>query len=179
MNKTFDKKFLELGITEVPEASKASELEKNSEIDKIEKIYNLSIPFDYKNFLMEFDALNFENDAHFKPIEINPHVKSSGFQEIAFFYTLIGTDSILSIKKRYSNEISQRFIPIADMPGGNQLVLSADTGSKDYGMVYLYDHETENTYYLINKNFESFINSFEVDTSNIDDSGILSSTFDF
>ena len=112
-------------------------------------------------------------------------MSTKGFQDISFFYG-VGTEYDVSrMLKIYIHRIPENYIPIAELPGGNQLCIDANSNSPDYGRIYLWDHENEcdggfeNVYQVANS-FSDFIASFEKEkNNNEEDDSVVHSRFDF
>ncbi len=157
----------------------------NNLISKFEEEHYI-IPPHYKYFLEHYGEGNFETDAHYRPIKNNPLMSSEGFQDISFFYG-IGTEYDISrMLKIYIHRIPKNHIPIAELPGGNQLCLDVNRDDPNYGKVYIWDHENEcdggfDNVYQVADNFSDFIASFEKEEGKInkEDDSIVHSRFDF
>jgi len=153
-------------------------------IRNFEETSNLILPDEYKYFLENYGECNFENDAIYEPVMLTPSMDPDNFQDISFFYG-VGTDNDLSrMLKVYIQRIPQDYVPIAELPGGDQLCMDVGINSSNYGKVYLWDHENEcnggieNTY-LVANSFSDFIDSFKEGNSKTEDDSIVSSRFDF
>lgn len=186
MNQTTDiikKKFDELGYSSFyspPVPKNVTAL-----IRGFQEVNSFELPEEYKYFLEHYGECNFEKDAIFKPSVRTPFDNSQGFQELSFFYG-IGTEySIYKMSETYCQRVPQGFVPIAELPGGNQLCIDLNSDSSNFGKIYLWDHENEcdggldNTY-LVANSFSDFINSFKEEKKTAsEDDDIESFRFDF
>ncbi|WP_052416516.1 SMI1/KNR4 family protein [Paenibacillus sp. FSL R5-0912] len=111
---------------------------------EFEKRYAFTFPEEYKEFLLSFDEVFFDNMIVFKPVEASPLTKSDGQQYFDGFY---GLDGLSEQIESYEERIPHNLIPIGECPGGNLICL----GVKDatIGKIYFWNHENEFTAKLI------------------------------
>jgi len=138
------------------------------DIEALEESYGLSLPEDYKQFLLKYNGG--EPDKYlFKD-------KNLGSLVLNVLYGINIEDSydeLHNVIKVYKDRIPSSFIPIGDDSGGNQFVIGIKGKFKD--KIYLWDHNTElehnkfteNTLpgnmYKLADNFTEFINALEED----------------
>lgn len=129
------------------------------EITEFEKQYNVALPNQYKQFMLDFNGGTIE-PAVFKISE------EKGESVLSAFYAI--DDSLRSnlLKKYiyiYDGRLPQGFIPIGKDPGGNLICVSNQESS--YDQVYFWDHEEEtnipndfSNMYFLAENIYEFIN---------------------
>lgn len=128
-----EKKLSLLGIT--------SEYGGNSirEVEKIEEIIGLTLPIEYKEFLLKYGTLNF-ND-----IEVGFYPTKTVDEEpltMVNFYGLNGNNYNLKlIVNRYTDRIPHDLLPFAECPGGDQLCIGVN--NKAIGKIYYWNHNKE------------------------------------
>lgn len=120
----------------------------------LEKDYNIKLPADYKYFILNYGELVIKENFYFKPLEQTPKSPKDGYHSINIFYGL--NDNDMDIRKKinqYKYEFKNKYVPIALLPGENQLCLDVN------GQVYFWDHEslTDKSIYLVSKSFSKFI----------------------
>ena len=109
------------------------------EIEKIEETIDLTLPFEYKEFLHMFGTLNFnDTEVAFYPA----NTVDEETLTIVNFYGLNGDNYDLKlIINRYRGRIPNDLIPIAECPGGDQLCIGIN--NKAFGKIYYWDHNKE------------------------------------
>jgi len=140
-----------------------------NDIENFEVGYSLSLPEDYKQFLLKYNGGE-PNKYLFKD-------KKLGTLVLNVFYGINIEDSydeLNNVIKTYKGRIHSSFIPIGDDPGGNQFVLGIKGKFKD--KVYFWDHNTElendefsenvlpGNMYLLANSFDEFIGKLEEDS---------------
>lgn len=127
-------------------------------IRTLEKRYRITLPKEYRDFLLKYnggipvpDAFDFAN-------------KNSG-STIDTFYGFVEEDvnNLVSNIKDYRNRIPKSLFPIASDVFGNNICI----GIKDdvYGKIYFWDHESEKSkpdfsnITFVSDSFDKFINS--------------------
>lgn len=146
-------------------------------IIEIERRYALSIPNEYKEFLLSYDEVFFENEIEFKPIEPSPLTTNEGKQ---FFDGFYGLNSLSEEIECYESRIPNSIIPIGECPGGNLICLGVK--GITLGKIFFWNHENElraklmvgeniltdenNLYwdnlYLVSDTFIDFLNRLEI-----------------
>jgi hypothetical protein len=141
---------------------------KTDVLGSIEQAYNITLPKDYRDFLLVFNGG--------KPIESEFSLKdSSNSSLVAGFFGI--TDSkdynlLFHYVVIYTGRIPSNTIPIADDQCGNIILLSVK--GQDRGKVYFWDHEREadpsqgekpsyDNLTLIADSFEEFINNLKAE----------------
>lgn len=138
------------------------------QIGKFEKLLKISLPEDYKNFLEKYgNTMTFSQEVQYKPLEKSAWTKKNGYAGFELFYGLEKDDNnLIERMKTFKKRIPESFIPIAEAPGGNQILLGVKKDDQ-YGKVYFWDHESRGTnkddIYLIAASFNDFVKSFELD----------------
>jgi hypothetical protein len=130
-------------------------------LQALEQYWGFGLPKDYKNFLLKFNG-GVPNKNYF-------YFKDSDFgSQVDYFFGVKKDENfnLLMNIKMYEERIPQNFIPIADDPGGNLVLISVK--GPDRGKVYFWDHEMEadegekpdySNLTLIADSFDEFINS--------------------
>ncbi len=145
---------------------------------------------DYESFLLELSGpVEFTVPVWYKPKEPSPWAskkdQTKGLQRLERFYG-ITDDSLIRTFRMYEGRVPSGCIPIAQAPGGNQILLGSQ--GQWLGKVYLWDHEQEPNVarmsrenlnlYLIADSFVAFIELLKTIPdvkNNDDDSGIIES----
>ncbi|WP_040214222.1 SMI1/KNR4 family protein [Clostridium polynesiense] len=139
------------------------------EIIKIEKKYNITLPVEYKLFVLKYGNSYTKDNIYYTAIEKSPWTPEDGFDSLGFFYGLENDRKDLrKMIEAYLGRIPDNLIPIADCDGGNELCIGVMGHSK--GKVYFWNHENQNilkkghikNLYLVAESFTDFIMSFEV-----------------
>lgn len=115
-------------------------------ISEFEEQFNIKLPYDYREFMMENNGGTPEGNWGFKFVETNT---SKETESIINYFEVIypeQTTEIDDLKEGYidlleSNQISNELIPIADDPFGNILLLGVK--GDYYGKVVFGNHELE------------------------------------
>lgn len=107
---------------------------------KLEQKLTLALPEQYREYLMNFDEVFFDNEIEFTPIEANPWTTSEGKQSFDEFY---GLDDLYKHLDLYQDRMPNDLIPIGECPGGNLICLGVKGSILD--KVYFWDHENEYT----------------------------------
>ena len=111
-----------------------------SDLDEVEARYGIGLPRDYKTFLLRFNGGSPDK----------PLFRLKGkrvFGECIHYFLSISDDPDISFHKYYqrykgdNNRLPKDIIPVAFDPGGNLICLSV--GSKNFGQVFFWDHESE------------------------------------
>ncbi|ELR64586.1 hypothetical protein C942_02399 [Photobacterium marinum] len=110
------------------------------ELDSLEKKLKTRLPKDYRDFLLQFnggepqeDTIDFDGDK----------INISG-ASIGYFYGLgTGSEDIQVCMELIGDIIPDGLIPFADTPEGNYFLISTRSDSENY--IYYKDHEVEDT----------------------------------
>lgn len=160
---------------------------KNKELKFIEEKYKILIPNEYKEFLLNYNEVFFENEVKFKLIELSPWATLEGTQIFDGFYALNSQNSISEQIDCYANRMPSSLIPIGECPGGNLICIGVKESA--FGKIYFWDHENEleaklmigaetstnniNLYwenlYLISETFIDFLSRLEINQRNSKD----------
>lgn len=154
---------------------------------EFEKRHALSFPNEYKEFILSFDEIFFENEIEFKPIKPSPLTTHEGKQYFDSFY---GLNSLSEQIECYESRIPNCLIPIGECPGGNLICL----GVKEValGKIYFWNHENElrakllvgedepindinlywNNLHLVADTFMDFLNKLKINQDNVVDGDI-------
>lgn len=147
-------------------------------------MYDINIPKDYREFLLNYDETFFENKVTYKPLEISPWTS----QVFEGFYGLAGENNLFDQIEGYLNRMPNCMIPIGESPGGNLICIGVKEGFM--GKVFFWNHENEreakkmvgievssddiNSYWdnihLVSETFLGFLCGLEIinETENID-----------
>ena len=132
-------------------------------IAQFENDLNLSLPSDYKSFMLKVNGGTPEDDWMFSFVDsANGELNNSDLRELFVFYNEVNDnyDDIIRIYKSMVSEklISPLYFPIGDDSGGNPICINLS--DDEYGAVFYCDHELENaeTGFLLSS---KIANSFE------------------
>ena len=117
----------------------------SDEISKIENQYSITIPEQYKNFLLRYNG-GYTPKTKFKAKGISSDIKG--------FYG-IGAVSLSVNQEVLSSWVSQKLFPIACDSFGNYIFISL--ADDEYGHIFFCDHEKGMKLSLIAKDFTSFV----------------------
>ncbi|MCP3742657.1 SMI1/KNR4 family protein [Rossellomorea sp. BNER] len=157
-----------------------SDTYRSENLNNIDKKYDIFIPNEFKEFLLIYNEVFFDNEVRFKPIESSPWTTTEGTQYFEGFYGLSGQDNISEQIECYENQIPNCLIPIGECPAGNLICLGVKEDT--FGKIYFWDHENElqaklmvgkdivtndiNLYwdnlYLVSESFLDFLNKLEI-----------------
>ena len=133
-----------------------------ADIHSIEQELSVSIPADYKAFLIEYNGICTENTI----------VRIEAIEEETLLNVLFGSDPQLNRaltleywNTEYKDDIPESALLIGDFQDGGFLLLIPDGDDKG---VYYYDHaymfessDDDGNTYLLSDTFEAFINSLK------------------
>lgn len=129
------------------------------EIVEFEKKEKISLPKEYKNFLLKHNNRSSPINSMIIAMGIDNHMIE---ETIEFFYDLSeGLDYELSKQILfYEDRISKSVIPIANLVGDNQICIRIE--GEDKGSILYWDHEYELEYYRFGKkeNLAKIANDF-------------------
>jgi len=139
-------------------------------INGLENILQTELPIAYKKYLKKFGGSNnvFETNVFFRPKVANSWTRSDGLDVFEIFYGLTNAnDSIDEAISIYRDRIPKSVIPIAGLPGGNQLCIGL---SSDFtNRIYFWDADCEDSdmqsadkLFLVADDFDDLINRFIV-----------------
>lgn len=137
-----------------------------SEINDFEQKWNINLPENYKNFLLENNGGRPAEDLTF-PIKNDPPLNLG---VINFFYGInAGEHNDLDKEMRvHEDRVPKGFVPIAGDPMGNEICLAVS--GEHEGEVYFWEHEEEaedgeeptmQNMYLVANSFEEFLNNLK------------------
>lgn len=136
-------------------------------IDKIEHNYNVNLPLEYKEFLIEYGGSFIKENKMYQPIENSPVTPDDGFESMAVFFGVTKESSynIEMAMQTYKESLGSDVIPIADADGGDLICLGLKDENRD--KVYYWYHEEEKIdkhgkdyLYLVANSFKEFILTF-------------------
>lgn len=131
-------KTIELGITS--KHGGCSE----QQIQELEQTTGISLPSEYKEFLLSFGTLGFhDQEIAFYPVK-SPALYVEGGTEIPIvnFYGLEhDEDDISVLSARYKGRLPDEMMPIAECPGGDQLSIGLKNEAS--GRIYYWNHNKE------------------------------------
>jgi len=162
MNQIIKQKLNEIIDSELVISNKDSSYET---IEKIERLYEVDLPLDYKEFLLEYGGCFIKENRMYQPIEVTPVTPEDGFDSIGGFYGITNNAyGIEPIIQTYKDVLGNIVLPIADADGGDLICIGLR--GKYRGKIYFWYHEGEISndeneyYYLIANSFEEFISKF-------------------
>ncbi len=162
MNKIIKQKLNEIIDSELVVSNKDSSYKT---IEKIERLYEVDLPLDYKEFLLEYGGCFIKENRMYQPIEVTPVTPEDGFDSIGGFYGITNNAySIEPIIQTYKDVLGNIVLPIADADGGDLICIGLR--GKYRGKVYFWYHEGKISndgneyYYLAANSFEEFISKF-------------------
>lgn len=155
-----DVEIKKIGLVPLHESFKSCS---DESIKDIENEFGINLPSDYLWFISNYGEAFVPHEVGFKPKETNPWLSKHGLNEVNLFYSgeRNSEHSVLQIKNRLRDQIKDKFLPIAESSGGNQICLWL--GSEGLGSVYFWDHQGKvgEDLFLIADSFRDFIESFE------------------
>ena len=110
-------------------------------ISNIESKYNITIPNYYKEFLLNYDNISFDDLISYTSIEKTPYTSDDGTELFDGFIPLKGDWNLQENMECYYKRMPESFIPVGECQGGDLICL----GIKEpyLGKIYLWDHENE------------------------------------
>ncbi len=131
-------------------------------IKKIEKELHITLPEDYKNFLVKYNGAAIDN-AYFDVDDLNQQIMMGVFLGVDL---MENANSIININKEFKDDILENSLLIGDDPG-NGLILLIFDGENDgvwyYDHTYFFEQSTDelNTYFICDT-FSEFIKLLEI-----------------
>ena len=139
----------------------------DKEIKEFEREFNISLPSEYRNHLLEFNGGKCRPN-YFSFIE-NGKLSENSVEWFLAIWSgeTINLKNFCEILKTDSKRMPSMIFPIATDGSGNFICISC--GGKDIGYIYFWDHENEVDYsiscdndysnlHLIAKSFNDFLN---------------------
>ncbi|PCD06313.1 hypothetical protein CMV16_19260 [Peribacillus simplex] len=140
-NKYIDQIENKLNALNIKKQEFTSLSSRENQVKKLEKMYDIYIPKDYKEFLLNYEETFFENEVTYKPIETSPWTTKEGTQVFEGFYGISSENNLSDQIKGYLNRMPDCMIPIGESPGGN--VICIGVRGSYIGKVYFWNHENE------------------------------------
>ncbi|WP_350300032.1 SMI1/KNR4 family protein [Peribacillus frigoritolerans] len=140
-NKYIDQIENKLNALNIKKQEFTSLSSRENQVKKLEKMSDIYIPKDYKEFLLNYDETFFDNEVTYKPIETSPWTSKEGTQVFEGFYGLSSENNLFDKIKDYLNRMPDCMIPIGESPGGN--VICIGVRGSYIGKVYFWNHENE------------------------------------
>lgn len=130
------------------------------DIYSFEKKYNILLPEEYEEFLLNYGSGYIKADYCYTALENTPLTPESGYQSVDYFY---GSD-IVGNMDVFLEELNGQLLPIADAGGGDFICIGVKDEYK--WKVYYWMHEGKGSVlgddlYLIANTFGEFIQRFE------------------
>lgn len=124
----------------------------------------LSLPDDFKTYLINYDYLSVKDDYYYIPIEKNPWASNDGHETIDLLYGFSNDDSdIRAVFADCMEKISEIYMPIGELSGGNLLCMCIN--GEDRNKIYFWNHEikytNEKEYFVAANSFYELIMSFQ------------------
>ena len=138
------------------------------QLSEFEKRYDVSLPEDYKDFLISFYSCYVNDDYFFPMIERSKLTPDDNMETIYYFYNL----EFETKAKEYVNIYGINTLPIGES-AGDYICIGVQPNNK--GKIYLLYHEDcerEDGLFLIANSFKEFILSFRYVDSNNDNDDI-------
>ena len=135
-------------------------------IEALEQYWEFSLTKDYKLFLSKYNG----GSPDFNYFSFKQNSDNGSFVDNFFGICKDKNNNLLVNMKLYNNRIPSNFLPIADDPGSNLILLSVK--GLDRGKVYFWDHNFEvedgvtpdySNLTLIADSFDEFIHSLKSD----------------
>lgn len=104
-------------------------------------MYDINIPKDYREFLLNYDETFYENEVTYKPLETSPWTSKEGTQVFEGFYGLSSENNLFYQIEGYLNRMRDCMIPIGESPGGNLICIGVTESF--IGKVYFWNPENE------------------------------------
>lgn len=136
------------------------------ELEKVEAQLKVRFPADYREFAKRFGFTAFDKDVSYRPKTPSRWAKEAGAQEIDVFYGIgPGEFGLMRMAELYMGRVPSGCIPVAEAPGGNQILLGLEGPAK--GKVYFWDHESESSVVadlvLVADSFQEFLTRLHLD----------------
>ena len=118
-------------------------------IKRFENILGLSLPDDYKEFMMKTNGGTPEEDLAYGFIDVVTNkTNDSDLRELFVFYEDEENDNFDDIMRIYKSMVNEKlippfFFPIGDDSGGDPLCMNLS--QEEYGSIWFCDHELENS----------------------------------
>lgn len=129
---------------------------RQEQYQRIEKETQVKIPEELRYIIENYDGIFINDDIGIQGIEISPFAHH-GYEVVNAFLGVNKNENIYTVYQIVKDEIPFHGIPIAEMDGGNYILLNAD----DKIYVWLHDEEPGKDCYLLANDFEDFIMRFE------------------
>lgn len=126
------------------------------EYQKFEKETHVKLPEELRYIIENYDRVFIKDDIGIQGIEVSPFAYQ-GYEVVNVFLGFVGDENLYTVYEMLKDRIPSKRIPIAEMDGGNYILLSSD--NKVY--VWLHDEDSDKDCYLIANDFEEFIMKFE------------------
>lgn len=110
-------------------------------LDIIQNQCRIKFPKEYRDFILNFDEIPFENEITFSSMKHSSTLNDKPAYVLDAFFGLNGNDSILEQINCYVERMPDSLIPIGECPGGNLICLGV--AEHVLGRVYFWDHENE------------------------------------
>lgn len=140
-NKYIDQIENKLNALNIKKQEFTSLSSRENQVKKLEKMYDIYIPKDYKEFLLNYEETFFENEVTYKTIETSPWTTKEGTQVFEGFYGVSSENNLSDQIKGYLNRMPDCMIPIGESPGGN--IICIGVKESVIGKVYFWNHENE------------------------------------
>lgn len=152
MNKKVRQKLNEiLDMKTIIDSKRLSEIE----IADFESAYEIQLPEEYKDFLMNFPEVYVNDDYKFPMIEKSNLTPENGFENIDFLYV----GNFISNAEQFIKEYGINLLPIGETAGDTICIgVQGNTNGKIY---FIYHEGEDKDEYLAANSFNEFILSFE------------------
>lgn len=127
------------------------------EIIKFEEKYNIKIPEQYRDFLLEFNGVNIEVGQFIPPDDDNDVISLVNFSNLE--YSEVGTSDDSFSEDGFSVLPPKGFLTIADTSGGHSEILICVEQNENYGKIFYNEERQEEWTYLLANSFEEFFNN--------------------
>lgn len=151
MNKEVKQKLNKILYEEITIDNK---LLSTKDIYNFENKYNIKLPTEYKNFLINYIERYINENYYFPMIEKSMFVQNDGFESVDYLYG----GSFIENAERYIDEYGYEFLPIGEAVGN---IICIGIQKNNFGMIYyLYHEDSLQHHYLVSRSFNEFILSF-------------------
>ncbi len=126
-------------------------------VSDFETKYEIRIPNDFKDFILNFHEFYFKDDYAVKLSECSRYTPDDGYEHIDYLYSA----KFIENAETYFRDGKKDFLPIGESTGD---ILLIGIGKDNYGKIFIEYHEcadNEKRIFLVSNSFLNFIKSVE------------------